>query len=203
MVWCRSDNNVVVGLVFVGLIVFIYIHQFSNISVSEASTSHAAILQKTKTQATTSSTQPNFIFFLADDLAWNSIGYESDDLASMSPFMTKLAAKGIKMSNYYSAELCVPGRASLLTGRYPLSMGIQYDDTSLKEAWGLNLSETLLPAILKDNGYTTYMLGKWDLGEEFCFHSSPLSQNGLQHSQGTTLPDIFPQLEASTSFWDF
>jgi arylsulfatase A-like enzyme len=111
-----------------------------------------------------SSTKPNFVFIYADDLAWNSIGYEDYDLQFTTPHLTSMAEKGIRMTNYYAQEVCNPSRASLLTGRYPASVGMQYGVIQYYDPWGLSLDETLLPEILKDEGYKTYMLGKWHLG---------------------------------------
>lgn len=72
------------------------------------------------------------------------------------------------MSNYYTQEVCTPARASLLTGRDPISLGMQYGVLETNNKWGLNLSETLISQVLGDNGYTSYILGKWNLG-----HFSP------------------------------
>jgi arylsulfatase A-like enzyme len=82
----------------------------------------------------------------------------------VTPELTKLADKGIRMTNYYALEYCNPSRASLLTGRYPVNMGMQYGMVQYNIPWGLRLDETLLPEVLKDNGYATYMFGKWHLG---------------------------------------
>eukprot|EP00595_Chromulina_sp_UTEXLB2642_P001428 CAMPEP_0196762822 /NCGR_PEP_ID=MMETSP1095-20130614/2863_1 /TAXON_ID=96789 ORGANISM="Chromulina nebulosa, Strain UTEXLB2642" /NCGR_SAMPLE_ID=MMETSP1095 /ASSEMBLY_ACC=CAM_ASM_000446 /LENGTH=483 /DNA_ID=CAMNT_0042114725 /DNA_START=416 /DNA_END=1867 /DNA_ORIENTATION=- len=68
------------------------------------------------------------------------------------------------MKNYYAQEVCSPSRAALLTGRYPASVGMQYGLVGIDDAWGLSLDETLLPQVLKSNGYTNYVLGKWHLG---------------------------------------
>jgi hypothetical protein len=70
------------------------------------------------------SVKPNFIIILADDLAWNSIGYSSTEMSFVTPEMTDLAAEGIIMNNFYAQEVCSPSRGSLLTGRYPLSIGM-------------------------------------------------------------------------------
>lgn len=127
------------------------------------------IPNQTELQEGTSSSKPNFIFILADDLGWNSIGYNDYDLAFTTPTLTSLAQMGVTMSNYYALEVCTPSRAALLTGRYPLSIGMQFGEVDPAVGWGLNLSETILPQILQnDGGYTTYMIGKWHLG-----HHSP------------------------------
>ena len=79
-------------------------------------------------------------------------------------------ADGIVLTNYYAQEVCTPSRASLLTGRYPISLGMQYDEVLSDGMWGLNISETLLPEVLRDtNSYKNYAIGKWNLG-----HYTPL-----------------------------
>lgn len=57
------------------------------------------------------------------------------------------------MTNYYAQEVCTPSRASLLTGRYPLSIGMQYGVVQTDTAWGMNLNETTFAEVLKENGY--------------------------------------------------
>ena len=69
------------------------------------------------------SEQPNFVFILADDMGWNSIGYEDYYLSFVSPVITDLASNGVVISSYYAQEVCTPSRAAFLTGRYPLSIG--------------------------------------------------------------------------------
>ena len=70
-----------------------------------------------------STRKPNIVFILADDLGWNSIGYEPYDLSFTTPFLTDLAQQGIVMTNYYAQEVCTPSRAALMTGRYPITIG--------------------------------------------------------------------------------
>jgi arylsulfatase A-like enzyme len=111
---------------------------------------------------------PNFVFVLADDMSWNTFGYEETDMPFATPFMNGLMKKGVQMTNYYSQEVCTPARASLLTGRYPVRLGMQFNDVSDEKTWGLPLDETTIAEAMKLAGYTTYMLGKWHLG-----HGSP------------------------------
>lgn len=50
--------------------------------------------------------KPNIVFILADDLGWNSMGYEINfDLTFATPFLTSLALKGIIMNQYYAQEV--------------------------------------------------------------------------------------------------
>ena len=107
---------------------------------------------------------PNIIFFLADDLGYNSLS------SDVSPYLHSLGNKGVTLENYYSQEACTPARAALLTGRYPLSLGLQFYQQGSTQTGGLTLDETTLANVLQDNGYTTYMLGKWNLG-----NASPLN----------------------------
>lgn len=113
---------------------------------------------------TTTLSSPNFVFIVADDLGWNSVGYTNSKLEFATPQMTALAKKGIIMDNFYAQEVCSPSRASLLTGRYPLSSGMQYGMVAATAEWGLPLDEITIAEVLSDNGYETHMLGKWHLG---------------------------------------
>lgn len=114
--------------------------------------------------STTQKRSPHIILIVADDLAWNSIGYSSDSMAFVTPSLTNLAQKGIVMDNFYAQEVCSPSRGSLLTGRYPLSIGMQYGMVAANAEWGMPLDETTIAEVLGNNGYTTHMLGKWHLG---------------------------------------
>jgi len=109
-------------------------------------------------------TSPHVILIVADDLAWNSIGYSSDEMAFVTPRLTAFGESGIIMDNFYAQEVCSPSRGSLLTGRYPLSIGMQYGMVAANAEWGMPLDETTVAEVLGDGGYNTHMLGKWHLG---------------------------------------
>jgi arylsulfatase A-like enzyme len=112
----------------------------------------------------TSATLPNFVLIVADDMGWNSLGYTDQDLSFATPILTNMAKKGITMGNFYAQEVCSPSRGSLLTGRYPLTIGMQYGMVAANAEWGLSLDEVTLAQVLSDNKYSTHMLGKWHLG---------------------------------------
>jgi arylsulfatase A len=66
--------------------------------------------------------QPNIIFILADDLGIGDVSaYGSDN--NKTPLIDKLALEGIRFTNAYTAPLCGPSRARILTGRYAFRSG--------------------------------------------------------------------------------
>eukprot|EP01034_Spumella_vulgaris_P032948 gene32948-40670_t len=67
---------------------------------------------------------PHIVMFVVDDWGYNDIGYQSTYLGWTTPNIDKLAKNGIKLSNYFTHEYCVPSRAALMTGRYPLRFGM-------------------------------------------------------------------------------
>ena len=110
---------------------------------------------------TSTTTNPNFVFILIDDLSWNSMGYMGSEISFATPYMTSLAKEGVILTNYYSQETCTPARAALLTGRYPISIGIQYATITSSSEWGLPLAETLLPEVLSGSDYISYIVGEF------------------------------------------
>jgi arylsulfatase len=83
-----------------------------------------------------------------------------------TPHLDRMAEDGIRFTDFYSASaVCSPSRAALLTGRYPLRVGVPRvldpNDTS-----GLSRSETTIAEMLKGAGYATACIGKWHLGSK-------------------------------------
>lgn len=119
----------------------------------------------TSTDDVITAQRPNFVFIVADDLGYSSVGYETYDLKGYTPYLTRMLKKGVVLSNYYAQEKCTPSRASLLTGRYPIRLGMQYHIVQPDYDYGLSTSEVLIPEILRDNGnYINYGIGKWHVG---------------------------------------
>ena len=106
---------------------------------------------------------PNIVFFLADDVGFNDVGYHNNRV--ITPMLDRLARAGVILESYYSQPVGVGTRASILTGRYPIHIGFQ-NLHSLQPDWelGLPLNFTLLPERLRDLGYRTHIIGKWHLG---------------------------------------
>jgi arylsulfatase A len=102
-------------------------------------------------------TRPNIIFILADDLGLGDVSaYGSDQ--NKTPFIDKLASEGIRFTHAYTASLCGPSRARILTGRYAFRTGAVNQDRvgQIKPA-----AEMITPTILKKAGYASALIGKW------------------------------------------
>ncbi len=106
--------------------------------------------------------QPNIVYFLADDLGRDDVGWRGGPIKT--PNLDKLAKGGAELTQFYVQPVCSPTRASLMTGRYPLRYGLQVGVVRPWADYGLNTDEYTLPQALKEAGYETAIVGKWHLG---------------------------------------
>ena len=107
--------------------------------------------------------KPNIVHIVADDLGWEDVGFNGcTDIKT--PNLDKLAAEGVKLTQFYAQHICTPSRACLMTGRYPFRYGLQTVVIPSVATYGLDTTEWLLPQCLKEAGYRTALLGKWHLG---------------------------------------
>ncbi|KIL41326.1 sulfatase [Gordoniibacillus kamchatkensis] len=108
--------------------------------------------------------RPNVIIFYCDDLGYGDLGCYGSE-AMKTPHLDRLAAEGIRFTNWYSnSPVCSPSRAALLTGRYPARAGVSHILGGKRGTAGLPLGQTTLAQTLKANGYRTALFGKWHLG---------------------------------------
>ena len=104
--------------------------------------------------------KPNIIFVLVDDWGFSDVGFRNP--AVKSPNFDMLANTGLVLNRHYVFKYCSPSRASFLTGRWP-HHAHQYNihpDIPL----GANINMTMIPAKLKQAGYSTHIVGKWHEG---------------------------------------
>jgi len=99
---------------------------------------------------------------LADDLGWGDVGYHESRIAT--PNIDNLAKRGVRMEQFYAQPVCSPTRGALLTGRYPMRLGLQCGVVRPWARHGLPLDEQTLPQVLARAGYKTAIVGKWHLG---------------------------------------
>lgn len=109
--------------------------------------------------------QPNIILIMADDLGFSDIGCYGSEIAT--PHLDKLAKEGLRFSQFYNASRSCPTRASLLTGLYQHQAGVgdMMNNLGHPSYQGyINTSCVTLAEVLKSAGYSTFMSGKWHVG---------------------------------------
>ncbi|CAH8281508.1 arylsulfatase A [Mariniflexile fucanivorans] len=135
--------------------------------------------RKQETTTTVSNTQPNIVVLLCDDLGYGDLSSFGHPIIKTEN-LDKLAANGIKLTNFYStAPVCSPSRAGLLTGRSPNRAGI-YDfipgikkSPDNRDMVHLQAHEETIPAMLKSVGYATCLVGKWHCSSRFNSKEQP------------------------------
>ncbi len=110
--------------------------------------------------------RPHIVLLLADDLGWGDVGFNGGKIAT--PSIDALAERGVRLAQFYVQPLCTPTRAALLTGRYPMRLGLQVGVVRPWADHGLPLDERTMASALREVGYATAIFGKWHLG-----HAAP------------------------------
>ena len=95
--------------------------------------------------------RPNIILIMSDDMGISDIGCYGSEINT--PVLDRLAAGGVRFTQFYNTAKCAQTRATLLSGRYYPEVGLSSLDDCITIAEGLRLG-----------GYATLMTGKWHLG---------------------------------------
>ncbi|HBN82666.1 MAG TPA: Cerebroside-sulfatase [Clostridiales bacterium] len=116
------------------------------------------------------SNKPNIILINCDDLGYGDLGCYGSSV-NKTPNIDFLAREGMMFTDFYSASpVCSPSRGALMTGCYPKRIGFESFDGDhvlfSGHAVGLNRSEFTIPQMLKEEGYTSMIIGKWHCGDQ-------------------------------------
>ena len=100
------------------------------------------------------SKKPNIVVIMADDLGFECLGCNGGT-SYRTPQLDTLARTGMRFEHCYSQPLCTPSRVQIMTGRYNFR--------NYEEFGYLNPKEVTFGNVLKDAGYATCIVGKWQL----------------------------------------
>ncbi len=109
--------------------------------------------------------KPNILVVMGDDVGWYNIGaYHQGIMSGKTPNLDKLAAQGMRFTDYYAEASCTAGRANFITGELPIRTGL----TTVGQAGadvGMPDKAVTLATVLKAQGYATAQFGKNHLGD--------------------------------------
>lgn len=134
---------------------------------------------------------PHIISILLDDVGFAQLGCFGSSIKT--PNIDRLAAEGLRYTNFHTTALCAPTRAALLTGRNCHAVGFGHVTERINgyPGYSMQLPDTAatVAQILRDGGYSTFAVGKWHLtpsfetGPQGPFDRWPLGQ-GFQRFYG-------------------
>lgn len=157
--------------------------------------------------------RPNVLFVMIDDYGWTDMGYNGSRFYE-TPNLDRLASESVQFTDgYAAASISSPTRVSLMTGKYPARTGItdwipgyqynlpkeklsQYKMIVPDMPLNMPLEEVTIAEAMKENGYSTYHIGKWHCAEDSLFYPQYQgfdvnvggwlkgSPNGIQRKQG-------------------
>jgi len=114
---------------------------------------------------------PNIVIIIGDDIGYSDFGCYGGEIET--PNIDKLAAHGLRFTQYHTENMCAPTRATLLTGRYYIRGFSQTDNVTIPEA-------------LSAAGYRSCMSGKWHCTDDRGGRAAPQSR-GFDHFFGTPI----------------
>jgi arylsulfatase len=108
---------------------------------------------------------PNILVIMGDDVGWFNVGaYNQGIMSGKTPNLDKMAAQGMRFTDYYAEASCTAGRANFITGELPIRTGL----TTVGQAGadvGIPAQAVTLATVLKALGYETGQFGKNHLGD--------------------------------------
>jgi arylsulfatase A-like enzyme len=146
--------------------------------------------------------RPNIVLILVDDMGFSDLGCYGSEIAT--PNLDRLAAGGLRFTQFYNCARCCPTRASLMTGLYPHEAGVGH----MVERGGIPIRDTRFPAyrgdlskqavtiaqVLQAAGYHTAMSGKW--------HVTPMTEAKHNWPLQRGFEKYFGLIHGAASYFD-
>ncbi len=98
------------------------------------------------------SEKPNIVIIFTDDQGYADLGCYGSK-TNRTPRLDQLAREGTLFTSFYTQTVCGPSRSALLTGRYPCR----------SKGWGMPAEEITFAELIREAGYQTACIGKWDV----------------------------------------
>lgn len=129
------------------------------------------------------STKPHIIHIIADDLGWAELGYHNTLARSLGQIKTPviddlIKNEALELDRFYAEKICSPSRSSFQTGRLGIHVNTQNvapNVHNLKDPvggyQGAPLGMSTVAEVLQSAGYSTHLVGKWDVGMATPQHS--------------------------------
>lgn len=138
------------------------------------------VIMASRSERTEPDRPPNIVMILVDDLGYQDAGYFGDSTI-FTPNIDAIFRQGIRLTDFYAWPVCTPSRSAFFTGRYPQRNGLYENirnnmvnyghrytpyeySVSPEMTLGLDRREITIGQALQKAGYTTGIVGKWDMG---------------------------------------
>lgn len=109
---------------------------------------------------------PNIIVIISDDQGWGDLSINGNTNLH-TPNIDLLAERGVRFNHFYVSPVCSPTRAEFFTGRYHSRSGVSGTSEGLER---MDLDETTIAEVFKEEGYATAAFGKWHNGMQYPYH---------------------------------
>ena len=139
--------------------------------------------------------KPNILFILADDLGYGDVSCYNEQSKVRTPNLDRLASEGLLFTDAHSpSTVCTPTRYSILTGRMAFRLNYRGVFTGVGGPCLIEEGRLTLPGMLRQQGYTTALFGKWHVGMTFFDREgNAINRNGLEAVKrvdyGRSVPD--------------
>ncbi|MCI0486930.1 MAG: arylsulfatase [Blastocatellia bacterium] len=163
------------------------------------------VIQPAARAQTSGQRRPNIVLIFPDNLGWGEVGVYGSVRGAQTPRIDRLAAEGIRLTNFNVEFSCTVSRAALLTGRYAVRTGAVQNS-------GITQWEVTMAEALRSVGYATALFGKWHLGGRDWqkgraptdqgfdeWYGIPMTSN---EAQTTTRPDFDPATMEAPYIWE-